>query len=116
MAQYVLMLRDNGSAFQGLSPEEMQRIIERYRNWRIKLSAEGKVTGGQKLRDRAGRVMKRNGSGISVTDGPYAEAKEVIGGFFVVEAGSYDEAVAIANGCPHLDFGTIEVREIELTS
>ena len=42
-----------------------------------------------------------------------AEDKEIIGGFFVVDARDYDEAVSVAKGCPHLDFGTIEVREIE---
>ena len=46
-------------------------------------------------------------------DGPFAEAKEIIGGLFVVDARDYDEAVSVAKGCPHLDFGTIEVREIE---
>jgi hypothetical protein len=51
---------------------------------------------------------------VAVTDGPFTEGKEVMGGLFVIEAGSYDEAVAIADGCPHLDFGSIEVREIEI--
>ena len=59
------------------------------------------------------RVMQRKGTNLAVTDGPFAEAKEIIGGFFVVDARDYDEAVSVAKGCPHLDFGTIEVREIE---
>ena len=112
MAKYLLMLRDNGT-YNGLSAEEMQKIFERYRSWSGKLRAEGKITGGEKLRDHQGRVMKRNGSKLAITDGPFAEAKEVIGGFFIVDAKNYDEALSVANGCPHLDFGTIEVREIE---
>jgi hypothetical protein len=112
MAKYLLMLRDTGT-YDSLSPEEMQKIFERFRTWSGKLREQGKIVGGEKLRDHQGRVVKRAGSKLSVTDGPFAEAKEVLGGFFVVEAKSYDEAVSVANGCPHLDFGSIEVREIQ---
>jgi hypothetical protein len=49
-----------------------------------------------------------------VTDGPFTEGKEVLGGPFIVDAASYDDVLTIANGCPHLDFGSIEVREIEI--
>ena len=50
-----------------------------------------------------------------VTDGPYAEAREVIGGLFIVEANTYDEVVELSKDCPHLDFGTIEIREVDPT-
>jgi hypothetical protein len=50
-----------------------------------------------------------------VTDGPYAEGREVIGGLFIVDAKSYDEVVALCRDCPHLDFGAIEIREIQPT-
>ena len=50
-----------------------------------------------------------------VTDGPFAEAKEVMGGFFVIEAANFDEAVETAKTCPHMEFGSIEVREIQKT-
>ena len=112
MAKYLLMLRDHGT-YEGLSAEEMQKILGRYRDWSGKLRASGKIVGGEKLRDHQGRVMHRKGTNLAVTDGPFAEAKEIIGGFFVVDARDYDEAVSVAKGCPHLDFGTIEVREIE---
>jgi hypothetical protein len=49
-----------------------------------------------------------------VTDGPFTEGKEVLGGFFTIEAAAYDKAIEIANTCPHLDFGSIEVREVEV--
>ena len=51
-----------------------------------------------------------------VTDGPYAEAREVIGGLFVIEAATYDEVVELAKDCPHLDFGAIEIRQVQPTS
>jgi hypothetical protein len=50
-----------------------------------------------------------------ITDGPYAEAREVIGGLFIVEAQSYDEVVELSKDCPHLDFGAIEIREVDPT-
>jgi hypothetical protein len=50
-----------------------------------------------------------------VSDGPFAEANEVMGGLFVIEAATYDEVVELCKDCPHLDFGSIEIREVEPT-
>jgi len=60
-------------------------------------------------------MMRAENSKPVVKDGPFAEAKEVMGGFFVVEAEDYDQAVEVAKTCPHMDFGSIEVRQIERT-
>lgn len=109
MAQFVLMLRDSGSFPTDISPEEIQQILERYGAWSERVGARG-----QKLADGAGRVLTHTESGLSVVDGPYAEAREVLGGYFVIEAESFDAATEIAGGCPHLDFGSIEIRQIEL--
>ena len=114
MPKFTLVLRESGSSFTGLSPADMQAIIARYTAWSQRLRDAGKLTASQKLRDGSGRVMVRSNGRVLVSDGPHAEAKEVIGGLFVVEADSYDEAVRIANDCPHLHFGTIEVREVEI--
>jgi hypothetical protein len=65
--------------------------------------------------DGEGRVLQKQNGKLSVIDGPFAEAKEVLGGFFVIEAANYDEAVEAAKTCPHMEFGTIEVRQIEKT-
>lgn len=108
MPQFMLMLRDAGAFPQSISPEEIQQIIERYRTWSARVGAKG-----QKLVDGEGRVMVRKDSGVTVTDGPYAEAREVIGGYFVVDAPDYDAAAKIAGDCPHLDFGSIEIRQVE---
>ena len=109
MPQFVLMLRDSGSFPENISAEEIQEIIERYGAWSARLGAKG-----QKLVDGAGRVVVRKDGGVSITDGPYAESREIIGGYFVVEAPDYDAAAKLAEDCPHLDFGSIEIREIEL--
>ena len=102
MAKYTLLLRETGDQFAKLSPAEMQAIVARYAAW------------STALRDGSGKLMRRSNDDVIVSDGPYAEGKEVIAGLFVLEVPSYDEAVAIAKGCPHLDFGTIEIREVEI--
>ena len=111
MAQYLILLRDENWNPESMSPEEMQAVFLRYREW----MASMKTIGGQKLADDEGRVLRRNGKGVSVTDGPYAEAKEVMGGFLVVEADSYDEVVRQCHDSPHFDAGSIEIRRIEET-
>ena len=70
---------------------------------------------GHKLHDSQGRVLNGGGARLKVTDGPYAEAREVMGGLFVIEAGSYDEVVELSKDCPHLEFGSIEIREVQPT-
>jgi hypothetical protein len=113
MPQYMLLLRDAGSFPADLSPEEIQAIIQRYIGWRNKVAAAGRRITGHKLKDREGRLL-RGGAGSPVaTDGPYAEAKEVIGGLYIVDANDYGEAQRLASDCPHLDYGTIEIREIQ---
>ncbi|MEZ5286110.1 MAG: YciI family protein [Vicinamibacterales bacterium] len=115
MPQYVLLLHDRGAFPSDISPEEIQAIIQRYVAWREKVSQGGRAVDGHKLRDGEGRVLRGRPGAPTVTDGPFAEAREVIGGLFVIEAASYDEAVALCGDCPHLDFGTIEIREVEPT-
>ncbi len=114
MSQFILLLHETPSDFSNVSAEEMQQIVGEYVAWRRKIESEGRYAGSNKLKDEGGRhVSSRNGQ-VRVVDGPYAEAKEVMGGYFVVNAANYDEAVEISKGCPHLKYGGwIEVREIE---
>jgi hypothetical protein len=115
MPNYMLLLHDSGTMPPDMSPAEIQAVIQRYVSWREKVQAGGRRVEGHKLADGHGRVMRGQAGAAKVTDGPYAEAREVIGGLFIVEANTYDEAVALCHDCPHLDFGTIEIREIEPT-
>jgi hypothetical protein len=93
-----------------MSADEIQSIVQSYGTWMQNI----KAAGGEKLRDGEGRVVSGgNGGAMSVTDGPYAEAKEILGGYVVVEAGDYDAAVALCKDSPHLGNGTIEIRQIE---
>jgi hypothetical protein len=111
MPQYLLLLRDDPAQFLDLSPEEMQKVLQRYGDWRRSL--QNRIIGGHKLKDGEGRVMRSENNKPLVTDGPFAEAKEVMGGVFILEAADYNQAVELAKTCPHMDFGTIEVRQIE---
>ena len=114
MPQYMLLLHDDPGGFMSLSPEEMQRAIQKYIAWGDRLRAEGVILDGNKLKDEAGKVLRRADGGARTTDGPHTESKEVLGGYYVIEAASYEDAVARVSDCPHLDFGSIEVREIDI--
>jgi hypothetical protein len=117
MPQYILLLHENPASFTGVSPEELQKMFGEYKAWRGKIQADGVYVGGNKLRDEGGKHLSGSNGSLRVTDGPFAEAKEVIGGYFIISADSYEEAAKVSEGCPHLKFGgRIELREIEPTS
>ena len=114
MSQFILLLHEDPSAFEGVSAEEIQHVIEEYGAWRQKLAEEGRLVGGEKLEDGTARQLSATDGRVEVTDGPFAESKEVIGGYFLIEAEDYDEAVTISRECPHLRYGgRIELRRIE---
>ena len=90
------------------SPEQLQAHLSRWREWFDDLKARGVLARPLQPWKAKGKVLKND---KTVTDGPYAEIKESIGGFIVVKAGSYEEAVEIAKGSPIFDLGgTVEVR------
>lgn len=114
MADYMLVLRDEPTAFANFGPEEMQQIIARYEAWREELVERDQLVDGNKLTDEAGRVLRRGGGELRIVDGPFSEAKEIVGGYFTVRAESYDAAIEIAKDCPHLDYGSVEIREVDI--
>lgn len=115
MPNYMLFLHENPVNFQDMSADEMQAIIQKYSAWRQQMAEAGKLVDGKKLTEGGGRVLSRVNGQPSISDGPYTESKEVIGGLFEIVAADYEEAVEIALQCPHLEFGKVEVREIEIT-
>lgn len=93
-----------------LSPEAQQAHMQKWFAWVEKLSQEKKYVAGEALLP-GGKTIK--GSKKVVTDGPYAEGKEVVGGFFVVHAKDLNEATEMAKACPDYELGGIvEVREV----
>ncbi len=96
--------------YKGLSPEQMQQVADNWMAWFNRLRDEGKCAGGNPL-EREGKIV--SGKNKVVSDGPFAESKETIGGYFLLTVGSMDEAVAIAQQCPGLPYGIrVEVRPI----
>jgi hypothetical protein len=93
-----------------LTPEQKTKLMEQWNDWYDGLMAQGKVEQGRPL-ELAGRVISMSGG--RVMDGPYAETKEAIGGFFMLKVADMDEAVAIGKQCPSLPLGlTVEVRPL----
>jgi hypothetical protein len=116
MAKYLLLLHGPPVHGEGPTPEELQRVAEMYRAWAGPLAAAGKMVDGFKLADEGGRSVSRGAGGVVVMDGPYTEAREVVGGLFVLEAASYAEAEEMARGCPALERGArLELRAVEPT-
>jgi hypothetical protein len=114
MKQFILMLHEQPDQYTGMSPQQMQDVIARYSAWSRDMAQKGHLAGGEKLTDDGGRHLKRNAKGAFATDGPYAEAKDVIGGYFVMHANDMAHAEQLSASCPHLQGDNwIEIREID---
>jgi len=95
---------------KGLSPEQTQKISEDWMAWFKRLNEQGKAVTGHPLGCEGKSVSGKN---RTVTNGPFAEAKEAIGGYFMLDVATMDEAVAIAQQCPGLPYGAkVEVRPV----
>ncbi|MBV8845177.1 MAG: hypothetical protein JO307_20415 [Bryobacterales bacterium] len=108
MSQFLLLLHADPTVFQKLSPEQREKTVEKYMAWTKKPFA----VDSKRLAAEPGRVIRASNGQPKVTDGPYSETKEVLGGFYLIEAASYEDAVKKAMDHPHLENGTIEVREL----
>jgi len=108
MARFMLLLYDNPTDWSKVSPEEMQKAIEKYMAWTKKPFTVDSL----RLANDHGRVLNAKSGTMRVTDGPFAEAKEVLGGYYTIEAADYEEAVKLAREHPHLEYGgTIVIRQ-----
>lgn len=113
MKEYILLFRGGFERIIDQSPEEFSANMEQWKQWLSGLGKAGKVVAAQPLIPTGKQVV---GKGRTVVDGPFAEGKEILGGYLVCKAESYDEAIVIANGCPVLDTGGIvEIREVATT-
>jgi len=94
----------------GFSPEQIQERMGRWFAWNNKMYEQGIVKMGEALAPGGKRI---SGENKTVTDGPFAESKEVVGGFYVITVENYEAAVAIAQDYPDYDTGgTVEIREV----
>ena len=109
MAKYMLLLYNSPVSGQPVSPEEMQKALEKYMAWTKKPF----TIDSKRLGNDVGRVIRPGAGGPRTTDGPYSETKELLGGYYTIEAESYEDAVALTLDHPHLEYGgTIEVRHV----
>ena len=114
MPDFVLLLNRPVGAPPALSAEQSSAITKEYMGWSDRMRTQGHLKAGEKLTFDAGRVMRPAGGRVMITDGPFAESKELLGGFFLIAAKDYDEACHLAESCPHFKYGgSIEVRQID---
>jgi hypothetical protein len=107
---YMLLYRTD-EWYNRLSHEELRKLINQNKAWMERLTAEGKAKPGRALERRG--VILSGANGRFVTDGPFAESKEAIGGYLVLDVETMDEAIAIAQSSPGLAYGgSIEVRPL----
>jgi len=107
---YLLFFRGNNWE-QNLSPEELKQVVTDWYGWFQRLAAEGKCLGGLPLLNQGKLISGKKGR--SVADGPFAESKETIAGYFHLRVASEAEAIEIAQQCPGLEYGcTVEVRPV----
>lgn len=114
MHTYLLLLHESPADSAAITAAQMQDIIQRHQAWAGDLAARGLLAGGEKLTDDGGRQLRlQNGLPVA-SDGPYAEAHDVIGGFYLLRAEDDAQAEALARECPHLEGRQwIELRKID---
>jgi hypothetical protein len=112
MKEYLFLFRGGEAESLQQSPELWQQHMHRWMQWMGDLQKKGQFVGAQPL-SQSGKLV--SGTKKSITDGPFAEGKEIVAGYLMCKADSYDEALNIAKGCPILEFdnGHVEVREIQ---
>jgi hypothetical protein len=115
--KYMLLIHDNESGWGALSEEERQRIMADYRRFTEDIRRSGQYLAGSQLQptSTATTVRVRNGKRV-VTDGPFAETREQLGGYYLVEAKDLDEAIGLAERLPSAKMGTIEIRPLAETT
>ncbi len=109
MKEFMMIFSSEINESFGPSPEQMQSNIQQWMDWFGGIAAQGKIVSANRL-SFEGKTLKPN---HVIADGPYAEVKEIIGGYVIVKATNLDEAMKLAEGCPILIHGGhVEVRSI----
>lgn len=110
MQDFMLLFRQPDFDYSQVSPEDFKAIQKKWDDWKGGIAAQGKMANGGSRLSHEGKVLKAGGV---VTDGPFVEIREILGGYIVVKADSLDEAVTLAHGCPAMGTGgSVEVRAL----
>lgn len=111
--QYLLLIYDNEKEFDSRPPAAQQKVLGEYMAFGQWIQSSGHAVGSNRLRPVADATTVRVRSGkVATTDGPFAETREQLGGYYLVEAKDLDEAIQIAAKIPSAQFGSIEVRPV----
>ena len=111
--KYLLLIYENEGNFANVSEADQGRIFQEYMDYSRGIKKSGNYIGGEALQPIATATTVRQRNGLTLTtDGPFAETKEQLGGFYLVEAKDLDEAIKLAGGIPAVRTGSIEVRPI----
>jgi hypothetical protein len=110
MKEFMMIFRNEKKPGDEMpSAEQMQAVMKHWQNWIGGIAAQGKYSGTNRLNPE-GKTIK---PGNLITDGPYAEVKEMVGGYLIVKADTLDEAVEMAKSCPNLIYGgNVEIRSV----
>jgi len=112
MKEFLLLFRTDYDKVSKASPDQAEAMMKKWMDWLGGIAAQNKLTSKGNRLQSSGRIVK---SDAIVTNGPYTDIKESIGGYTIIKADNYDEAVEMAKGCPVLlAGGNVEVREIDV--
>ncbi|HVU36384.1 MAG TPA: YciI family protein [Opitutaceae bacterium] len=108
---YLFLLRDSAN-LPDPSPEEMQQATQKWMAWIDRMKSRGQYLGGDRLEEQPARIV-RGPRGQPNSDGPFIETKEIVGGYMLITADTFEQAVDIAKDCPGFEKGwTVEVRQL----
>ena len=111
--QYLLMIHGDETAMANARKQDAEAMIAAYAGYTKAMREAGVYIGGERLHPSANAAVVRIRDGkTSVLNGPYAEAKEQLGGYYLIEAADLDAAIGWASRCPGAAFGTMEVRPV----
>ena len=110
MKDFILIFRHPGYDYSSLPENQIQALEKKWADWAGNIAAQGKVNKPGSRLAPEGKVLKAGGV---ITDGPFVEIREILGGFMIVRTDSLDEATTLAHGCPALDTGgSVEIRPL----
>ena len=110
---YLLLILEPGEKRRTRPPEEGRMAYDRMLRFTEDLKTRGVLKASDALRsDAEGVRVESRGGKRSIVDGPFAESKEIVGGFFLIDCQTKEQAIEIANACPAAEWATVEVREV----
>jgi hypothetical protein len=113
MSQYMILIYGDESAWANMPPEQAEAGYQAYMEYNRDLAVSGVLKSGAQLQPSfSATTLRASAGGVAVHDGPFAESKEQLGGYYIVECASREDAIAWARRCPAAAYGAVEVRAL----